>query len=69
MTFAPYVFTDAQYLVAGSTSDWSDDEPAKKDASHPQLTKFVKIILGRCDDEETARSHNETSNGHVDNVC
>lgn len=50
--------------VYGSTSNRSDDKP-----NHPQLTKFVRIILGRCDGEETARSYNKTGDGHTADVC
>ncbi|XP_076609815.1 uncharacterized protein LOC143334791 isoform X3 [Chaetodon auriga] len=50
-------------LVSGSSNDSSDDEPLIKAAKHPQVTKILRIILERCDGEETgaARSLNKTS--------
>ncbi|XP_070840867.1 nucleolar protein dao-5-like isoform X2 [Chaetodon trifascialis] len=52
-------------LVSGSSNDSSDDEPLIKAAKHPQVTKIVRIILERCDGEETgaARSVNKTRAG------
>ncbi|XP_041811459.1 nucleolin-like isoform X2 [Chelmon rostratus] len=52
-------------LVSGSSHNRSDDEPLIKAARHPQVTKILRIILERCDGEETgsARSLNKTSAG------
>ncbi|XP_073340458.1 uncharacterized protein [Pagrus major] len=50
-------------LVSGSESNSSDDEPLIKAAKHPQVTKILRIILERCDGEETGatQSSNQTT--------
>lgn len=52
-------------IFSGSSHNRSDDEPLIKAARHPQVTKILRIILERCDGEETgsARSLNKTSAG------
>lgn len=50
----------------GSENNSSDDEPLiHQAAKHPQVTKILRIILERCDGEETAatQSLNQTTTG------
>ncbi|XP_036948243.1 nucleolar protein dao-5-like [Acanthopagrus latus] len=51
-------------LVSGSESNSSEDEPLTHQAAkHPQVTKILRIILERCDGEETGatQSLNQTT--------
>lgn len=62
--FQPFMQSCFMNMFSGPSSNNSDDEPFIKVAKHPQVTKVVKIILKRCDGEETgSRSLDQTTAG------
>lgn len=64
-SYQPCIFVDIWCIFQGSSSDSSGDEPLFKAAKHPQVTKMPKVVLHRCDAEEswTTISPNKPSTG------